>query len=241
MNHGTDMASMPLQKIAGFESTGYAMQHGRVVWAGKDAGTRHPRDARRPWQPAPFTGDVQRLRSGAAICIDQIGSLEPKGLLPWLGGQPLAFPMNHAAARLDAVRTALELDDIERFEAAALRLLGLGQGLTPSGDDFLGGIFFALAHAPRAAWLERLPGVKTRLCSAATSATNVISAALLEDLMQGASYGVLHDLMFALQGDTPEEIETATQALLGLGASSGADLLAGLLLALTTGPAPSTN
>jgi hypothetical protein len=155
--------------------------------------------------------------------------------------EPLPFPLNHAAARFDAVADALRRDDIERFEAAARRLLGLGPGLTPSGDDFLGGIFFALALAPREAWLERLPAVRVRIRGAAQTATHAISAALLGDLIDGAGYGLLHDLAAALQSQAPARIDAATQALLRLGASSGADLLAGLLLALTTASAPATD
>ena len=138
------------------------------------------------------------------------------------------------------MREVLVRDDPAAFSAAALRVLGLGHGLTPSGDDFIGAIVFALAHAPRKAWRARLPGIKAQIRDAAQSvvspATNAISAALLDDLMAGASYRVLHELIDAMQGQQPAEIQSATAALLSLGASSGADLLAGLLLTLTTTP-----
>ncbi len=146
--------------------------------------------------------------------------------------QPLWLQL--AATRLDAVRHALQVNDPVAFERAALRVLGLGPGLTPSGDDFIGGIFFALHHAPRPHWRGTLPAVHARFRTAAASATNVISAALLDDLMDGHSHQALHDLLAALQTEDPARIEAATTALLRIGATSGADMLCGVLLALTT-------
>ena len=118
----------------------------------------------------------------------------------------------------------------------ARNLLGLGHGLTPSGDDFIGAIFFALAHAPRDPWRADMPAMQARIHQAAQTATNAISAALLDDLIAGRSYRALHELLAALQDDDAATIHHATQALLRVGASSGADMLAGLLLALTTQP-----
>jgi hypothetical protein len=239
MNHVQAPGAGFLRKIAGFESSAFAYRDGVIVWTGQDAGHEHPRNAWRPWRPAAFLGDRQRLRAGARICLEQVANRPEqmaRSLLGWLIGAPLPFPLNHARARFDAVRDALARNDIHRFEAAALRLLGLGHGLTPSGDDFVGGVMFALAHAPRDAWSTRLPVLKTNLRKAAAWSTNVISAALLDDLMDGASFSVLHAQLAALQECSAPEIESATRALLRVGASSGADMLAGLLLALDTMP-----
>jgi hypothetical protein len=140
--------------------------------------------------------------------------------------------MQPAQARFDAVRQALITADLQAFEAAALRVLGLGPGLTPSGDDFLGGLLFTLRHAPVPAWRGRMAAVHARLLAAAATATNPISAALLQDLLHGRSYRALHELLQALHDGCPADVERAAQALLGVGATSGADMLAGVLLAL---------
>jgi hypothetical protein len=173
------------------------------------------------------------LQVGAQICVAQIAAADTKGLLLWLTNRELAFPLNHAAPRFDAVRAALQTNDMPAFEQASIRVLGLGHGLTPSGDDFLGGIFFALAHRPYPDWSASLPTLQANICKACETATNPISAALLADNMAGASYGVLHDMLDALESNDAEFIAAACKALLSLGSSSGADLLAGLLLALT--------
>jgi Protein of unknown function (DUF2877) len=230
------IALPPLQEIPGFESTDYAFLRGSVVWVGNDANTDHPRNARRPWSPAPILFDAARLRVGAQTCLSLLQATPAKGVLLWLAGRPLPFPLNHAAARFDAIRGALERNELPAFEAAALRVLGLGHGLTPSGDDFVGGILFALKHAPRDAWRAELPAVLAEIRKAAATSTNVISAALLGDLIDGASYRALHELLAALQDNAPLEIASATQTLLRVGASSGADMLAGLLVALLTKP-----
>ncbi len=238
------MPSAPLwQPIAGFEHSAYAWLAGRIVWVGSAPRTRHPRQASQPWQPAPRNFNPQRLGAGAHAAQAWLAS-QPQaaasGLLPWLFGQPLAFPLHAAGPRLDAMRAALETQQLDAVEAAALRLLGLGPGLTPSGDDFIGGIFFALAHAPRPAWQHAMPAVHARVRQAAAGATNPISAALLDDLLQGASYSLLHEVLAALDAPDHRAIAPATTALLNLGASSGADLLCGLLLALTTPPEPTS-
>ncbi len=235
------------QPVPGFESTAYAYVDGRLMWVGaavgEGAAKDHPRNAHKPWWPAPRQFDAERLQRGANTCLKQIvdaqhAGIAPKGLLLWLTGQPMPFPLNHATARFDALRHALQHQDIAAFEIAALRVLGLGVGLTPSGDDFVGGIFFALAHTPSTHWKNSresdFSATKNRLRAAAKTATNAISAALLGDLMDGRSYRALHELLAALHNNNATEIIAARRALTSVGATSGSDILAGLLLVLTT-------
>ncbi len=153
----------------------------------------------------------------------------------------MPFPLNLSVARFDAIKQALIDGDVNAFTSAALRVLGLGNGLTPSGDDFVGGLMFAFAHAPRQAWIDDLPMAKARIRNAALVSTNVISAALLDDLMAGRSYSALHDVLIALDSNNIASIINACEKLLSVGASSGADMLAGLLLALTTQPTEITH
>lgn len=228
--------SGPLRPVPGFETTDYVLLHGHIAWAGHHAVTDHPRNARRPWQPARQRLSPTRLRQGAALLwpalADGSAGILVRGLLLWLCGRPLAFPLHLAQGRFDAVRGALHAQDLPAFEAAALRVLGLGPGLTPSGDDFIGALLFTLRHAPLACWQARMPALYARLRAAACTATNPISAALLADLMAGRSYRALHELLAALQRGEPAAMHQAVQSLLAVGASSGADMLAGVLLAL---------
>jgi len=225
-----NLAATDLQAVPGFETTDYALMDGRIVWTGSKARTDHPRNLAHPWNAAPVAYDAKALRSGAALAW--VGMDTHIGLLGWLAGQRLVFPLELARPRLNALALALRAQDLVAFEAAALRVLGLGHGLTPSGDDLVGGILFTLAHAPIAAWGSAMPAMHARIRSAAQSATNPISAALLDDLMRGSSYRVLHDVFDAFQAGEPRRITDAVNRLLRLGASSGGDMLAGVFLAL---------
>ena len=224
--------------IAGFESTDYATLNGRVVWIGEQAGADHPRNLWRPWQAEPFTGNPARMQRGALTGLALLqGPVQP-GLLSWLkpglSTDPWPFWLKQASPRFDALALALGTNDLPALEQAALRLLGLGPGLTPSGDDFVGAVFFTLQHAPRTHWAAELPAVLDRIRTAARGATNRISAALLSDLLDGQSFRALHDLMLALDSEDPILIDAAAQALMNIGASSGCDMLCGALLALST-------
>lgn len=225
-----------LQPVPGFEGTAYAWAQGRLVWTGTGAVTDHPRNWHQPWQAPARQLSAPCLRRGGAQLLQSLrsgrGPVEPRGWLLWLCGQDLPFPMRAAQGRLQALRTALWQQDLQSFETAALPLLGLGHGLTPSGDDFLGALLFTLRHVPVHAWQPQMPAVHARLAAAAARATNPISAALLQDLMDGSSYRALHELLDALCQDQPEPVAAAVHTLLGVGASSGADMLAGVLLAL---------
>jgi Protein of unknown function (DUF2877) len=237
--YANTITSTDLQSIPGFEKTDYAYLHGNIVWTGEQASTRHPRNAFSPWQPANFAFNSDNLREGALICKSlfelncHLGK-NVKGLMLWLMNKDMPFPLNLSAARFDAIKLSLVTNDLQAFTSAVLRVLGLGNGLTPSGDDFVGGILFVLAHSPRQDWMAELPAAKRQIHLAAKSSTNVISAALLDDMMAGNSYSVLHDVLIAFNSQNSLEIDASCRKLLTLGASSGADMLAGLLLALTT-------
>ncbi len=222
-----------LTSVVGFESTDYAMQDGRIVWVGDDAAVRHPRNYWKPWQPSTKTYSAALLQAGAKLCLQQMTKNDTHGLLLWLTNREMLFPLDKATPRFDAVRDSLQAKQIKAFEQAALHVLGLGHGLTPSGDDFLGGIFFALAHKPYPKWLLGLPALQANLRMACEASTNPISAVLLADNMAGASFGELHDMLDALESNDSRFITAAHEALLAVGSSSGADMLAGLLLALT--------
>ena len=99
--------------------------------------------------------------------------------------------------------------------AAAQSLVGLGPGLTPSGDDYLGGMMVALhavARDARAAALWRW--LQPRLAGR----TSAISAAHLAAAAEGEAHEVLHRV---LQNDA------APSLLDSVGHCSGWDALAG--------------
>ena len=117
-------------------------------------------------------------------------------------------------------------------------MLGLGPGLTPSGDDYVGAAFFArrlFARAgacDRGAWARAAAVVHAR----AGERTHPISAALLGDMLAGHGHAPLHDLARELGAD--EALAgplDAARRLVRIGHSSGWDMLAGFVAGIGEG------
>ena len=111
----------------------------------------------------------------------------------------------------------------------ARKLIGLGPGLTPSGDDFIGGLLIAMHAIGK-------PGQAGRLWSAisedARASTNPISLALLAAAAKGLGNASLHSTICAiLAGANPRP---HVERLSSLGHSSGWDALAGAVAALNS-------
>ena len=170
---------------------------------------------------------------GAAACvfiganINAIGT--PAGFGVLLAARPLRFPLDLALARLRALAASVAEDNAAAFESAALPLLGLGLGLTPSGDDFVGACLFARRLRGDFLSSPSWQDAATNLTRAAAVRSNSISAALFGDLARGAAYAPLHELAAALCGSDAALI-AAVRALTAIGHSSGWDMLTGFML-----------
>ena len=111
-------------------------------------------------------------------------------------------------------------------------LLGLGMGLTPSGDDFLCGLLIAL-HLPESPFAAQLPCLRAQVL-AELAATNAISAAFLRDAAAGQVSAPVQEFVAALCGK--QALAPALEALVSLGHRSGYDLLSGILAGLPHSP-----
>ena len=244
--------------LAPMRASIYIVARGEILWLGGPAEVMHPRavlfseppDAAcfaagdalpvprwtmRAWRPdrPQGVGDaVTTLRGGARRLSRTAAALgEPAGFGAWLTGAPLAFPLSGAEKAAATLESACAADDATAAAAAAAALLGLGAGLTPSGDDFVGGAFFArallgeLGSSDGAAWRRAAETVR----SAARAATTPISAALLGDLMDGHGWSPLQELGLALASDDDAAATSAASRLIRLGHSSGWDLLSGFI------------
>ena len=122
---------------------------------------------------------------------------------------------------------ALEAGDRSAAAQVATGLIGLGPGLTPSGDDALVGIEAAL-HAldmPVAGFLAlAVDDVEGR--------TTALAATLLRHAAVGEFAERLHTLLGALVGSDDETIATAIDTACAWGATSGTDCLLGVLIGL---------
>jgi hypothetical protein len=134
-----------------------------------------------------------------------------------LFAQPIVLRLVHACLRRD---NSLISENVNA-------LIGLGSGLTPSGDDFIGGLLFALHILrntyPSSSWLQ-FPVERY------SAKTNLISFNLLSDLTQGYAMEPLHETAYRLLSEEPfERIYPFVIQLIHVGNSTGWDLLAGLL------------
>ena len=120
-----------------------------------------------------------------------------------------------------------------RLEQATRGLVGLGPGLTPSGDDVLCGLLAAFGCAPVGAH-GGLAAELGRIVLGLCSATNDISASYLRYAARGFFHLALRRLAAFIAARDPEGAAEAMLALCSLGHSSGADLACGFLFGLST-------
>jgi len=202
------------------------------------------------WEPptsALDAGTATTFMTGCRALVRDLHALgrplgTPGGLAALLLEQPRpatteAQLLERALPAARALGTACARDDWRAAADAAGDLVGLGPGLTPSGDDFVGGAFFVKALLAGAGLCDRdgWTAAATRVSNLAATRTHPISAALLDDLLRGEGWQPLHDLARALAGADTAAARVAARTLVGLGHSSGWDLLAGFLTGSAAG------
>ncbi len=243
------------EPLAAFPEAPYLRAADEIIWVGVRPRSMHPRMVA---IAAPITSgttvtfdssgvtpspDHQHQPDEAATrtLISRAGALRrrltevgtPRGFAPLLVEHTPAFPLDLASPIVRRFVAALASNDHDRIEAMAVALLGLGSGLTPSGDDLVGGALFArgLVAPHDVAW-QRLG---ERLIAVAPTRTHEISVALLADLIHGATYGVLHALVDELvDSSAMTAVLDRARTLTMIGHSSGWDMLTGFLYALET-------
>jgi hypothetical protein len=170
-----------------------------------------PRDGLACCLPRRSAGRCNRAHTRAAPAIDYLTSL-------------VRCASQGAQCAIDAQRIA--------------PLIGLGPGLTPAGDDYLGGTFIALSQLGmtdlcRSLWLALSPLL--------SSHTNDISHAHLAAASEGYGCAALHDILRDLLAGDPRDMRTHLSSIAAVGHTSGWDALAGavnVLRAVATASAP---
>ncbi len=137
-------------------------------------------------------------------------------------------------ARIQAFQKAFSSKNTDKAIAAILPFIGEGQGLTPSGDDFICGVLLILNR-----WKAVLqPGIdlkrfNSRIIDHALANTTALSANLIELAAKGQAderlIGVV-DYLFTGVSSTDD----MRAALLSYGSSSGLDTFSGMITILLT-------
>jgi len=155
-------------------------------------------------------------------------------------GVSAAMP-DSAQRTLHAIAHACANRDMAAIADQGKALIGLGRGLTPAGDDFMGGLLFA-AHQVRLADADLFAcdaePVEALLAYARTH-TNRISYTILSDQARGDSVEPLHTLIAALlDQQNVADLAASARRVLAIGSTSGAEMLAGVMTGMQwlTGP-----
>ncbi|MGC8873839.1 MAG: DUF2877 domain-containing protein [Chloroflexia bacterium] len=139
----------------------------------------------------------------------------------------LAFPIVLETA------AACRARDGEKLLLHAESLVGLGGGLTPSGDDFVGGLFFCLHHLSRLYPESLSPVDWADAIHRSSDRTNPISVTALNDLARGQGVEPLHEWLGAILTEgSLERMQHYAARLVRIGHSTGWDLLSGVLTGL---------
>jgi len=124
---------------------------------------------------------------------------------------------------------AVQPSDRGSAVAAGLALLGLGPGLTPSGDDALVGFLGAWRWlSPRALDDDIRRAMLGALVDRAPSGTTSVSAEFFHHLFHGRVSEPLLQLFEALIAGTQHDVQRAADRIAAWGASSGLDTLSGV-------------
>jgi hypothetical protein len=138
--------------------------------------------------------------------------------------------LRRAASAIDGVKQWLLGDGSEQpsFDDGVRGLIGLGPGLTPSGDDFLVGMMVAFTELQETGLREAL---SVTVGKYATTRTNSISAAHLSAAAEGLGADALHrTIQSILSGG--DGLTGNLSDLANIGHCSGWDALAGASLVL---------
>ena len=209
------------------------------------------------WSPKlPRLDSLPHLRELHDLLIDMTLSLEdlpsPKGfgcLLPEVAkiarGHPMpsailsASPaLNFAWPEIREIFTTNSSIDHAQLLISAERLIGLGDGLTPSGDDFIGGMLFTVETLHKLYW--HFSGFRHHelqlFLAYARRHTNMISYTLLKDHTGGHGSDALHSFVIAvLTAEPHERIHHFAVKLTEVGHSTGWDILAGVWAGMLLG------
>lgn len=249
--------------VARLSESIYLRAAGEIVWLGRIGAPLHARamlttaplsdsgplrlDPGRAhvWRPRALVGHgwEATIAAGCRALREAAPTLgEARGFGPLLTGSALAFPLDRARnAAVDLARACVA-DDARAAAAAAGPLIGLGPGLTPAGDDYVGAAFFARALLDRGgAGGDEWPRARAWVRALARARTHPISAALLGDLLAGRGHAPLHELAAALCAAAPPAVVVAAaRRLISIGHSSGWDMLAGFVGGILGVPALTT-
>jgi hypothetical protein len=130
-----------------------------------------------------------------------------------------------SSSLISNLSSSLVTNDISTAKSLAAKLAGLGQGLTPAGDDFLMGAIYAT-------WIihphEIASTLAKEIAEFAAPLTTSLSAAWLRSAGKGEAGILWHNLFNSLILPV-SSLESPVSQILSTGETSGADALSGFI------------
>lgn len=125
---------------------------------------------------------------------------------------------------------ALDNGNVDLAVQYGVRLVGLGPGLTPSGDDFLVGLF-TIINLPNSP-LRVYKSFCTEILRLTVELTNIISYTALSKAAAGQVRENIISFLRALLYSDSSEAVSRLKPVLDIGSSSGTDIAVGLIAGL---------
>jgi hypothetical protein len=191
------------------------------------------------WQPpAPPAFSGASLRRGLQKLAQSTRRRKPGGLGALIADLCEGVPLGPTEPVDRFLNAAIgPIIDLRRWLTSALTqsanaapdvkgLIGLGPGLTPSGDDFLGGAMVASHYLGFSDVAGRLAAQDLPV---AEHGTNLISACYLRCAATGQAAAVLFDALESVLTGGGDRLESDLDAIHAVGHTSGWDSLAGAI------------
>lgn len=177
---------------------------------------------------------IEIAGDGCSVGVDlNRASVQPRRSVPQIHKATHALDMcvKRLIAIQDAAHFALNFQGMsDVWPCRVSSLIGLGGGLTPSGDDFVCGF---LAAVRACGWPELFEAL-SRDIQNNLALTGEVSSSMLRWMLLGYWPDPLLDLAEAIAAGFEREAMDALERLCDIGHSSGADIATGFLLGLTT-------
>jgi hypothetical protein len=134
--------------------------------------------------------------------------------------------------RMEGLVKALREADPRSAREEVRGLVGLGPGLTPSGDDALAGMALVLLLYSRTTgrMASSAEALARALRSESRGRTTAVSEAYLRQAAAGRGNEAVRGLCEAVLTGGPEEVERETRKVLAIGETSGTDVVLGVVI-----------
>lgn len=195
------------------------------LWIGD---LRFSHNQARVWNPTVAWDSLRpdRVMSTLPLIENNLRSVAPMGsFIDILDGGHLTEWQLVAKSAWHNLRTGLLNFDRFVLGESVHSLAGLGEGLTPAGDDFLLGVIYSL-------WIvggAKAQAIIRLIVTEAIPRTTHLSAAWLDAAGSGEAGLMWHWFLEAIQSGDEADITSLTRRIAGVGHTSGADALAGFI------------